>query len=58
MLFLLHFKLASVTCRCNVTGVVCAALGKEGDGGKFIVEDLCFAGLPDPTPRDIVDSDR
>ncbi|KAG7158415.1 DNA polymerase delta subunit 2-like [Homarus americanus] len=41
-----------------VTGVVCSVLGKEGDGGKFIVEDLCFAGLPDPVPRDVVSEDR
>ncbi|XP_054263776.1 DNA polymerase delta subunit 2-like [Macrosteles quadrilineatus] len=29
-----------------VTGVVCAVLGKEeAEGGKFLVEDWCFAGV-------------
>lgn len=30
-----------------VTGVLCAALGEEGSGGKFVVEELCFVGLPE-----------
>ncbi|KAK4308568.1 hypothetical protein Pmani_019744 [Petrolisthes manimaculis] len=42
----------------QVTGVVCAALGKQGEGGKFEVEDLCFAGLPDPIKREVVEEDR
>ncbi|KAK8726293.1 hypothetical protein OTU49_010194, partial [Cherax quadricarinatus] len=41
-----------------VTGLVCAVLGKEGDGGKFIVEDICFTGLPAPVPRQIIEEDR
>ncbi|XP_069170997.1 DNA polymerase delta subunit 2 [Procambarus clarkii] len=41
-----------------ITGLVSAVLGKEGDGGKFIVEDVCFAGLPTPVPREVIEEDR
>lgn len=41
-----------------VTGVTCAVLGKEGSGGKFEVEDMCFVGLPDPLKRDVIEEDR
>jgi len=42
-----------------VTGVLCAALGTEGSGGKFIVEELCFVGLPHPqTQQPTPDEDR
>ncbi|XP_063607268.1 DNA polymerase delta subunit 2-like [Penaeus indicus] len=39
-------------------GVICAVLGQEGSGGKFAVEDICFAGLPEPVKHDVVEDDR
>ncbi|KAG0723612.1 DNA polymerase delta subunit 2 [Chionoecetes opilio] len=41
-----------------VTGLVGAILGKASEGGKFEVEDTCFAGLPDPGPRQGPSQDR
>ncbi|XP_042872791.1 DNA polymerase delta subunit 2-like isoform X1 [Penaeus japonicus] len=41
-----------------VTGIICAVLGQEGTGGKFAVEDICFAGLPDPVKHEVVEDDR
>lgn len=42
-----------------VTGVLCAALGVEGSGGKFVVEELCFCGLPESkTNQSLCDEDR
>lgn len=41
-----------------VTGLVVAVLGKACEGGKFDVEETCFAGLPDPDPREGPSEDR
>lgn len=41
-----------------VTGLVVAVLGKACEGGKFDVEDMCFAGLPEPGPREVPNQDR
>ena len=42
-----------------ILGIICAALGaEEGVSGKFEVEDLCFAGLPDPIPRELPLNDK
>lgn len=39
-------------------GLVVAVLGKACEGGKFDVEETCFAGLPDPDPREGPSEDR
>ncbi|XP_068244383.1 DNA polymerase delta subunit 2 [Palaemon carinicauda] len=41
-----------------VTGVTCAVLGKEGTGGKFEVEEVCFVGLSDPVKREVIEDDK
>ncbi|KAK7072105.1 DNA polymerase delta subunit 2, partial [Halocaridina rubra] len=41
-----------------VTGITCAVLGIERVGGKFEVEDICFAGLPDPIKREVIEENR
>lgn len=33
-----------------VTGVICAAVGKEDNDGKFVVEDYCWAGCNTVSP--------
>lgn len=40
------------------SGIICGILGQEGSGGKFAVEDICFAGLPEPVKHDVVEDDR
>ncbi|NXN40369.1 DPOD2 polymerase, partial [Rhinoptilus africanus] len=41
-----------------VTGTIFAVYGSEQDGGKFLVEDHCFASLPRPLPWKGPSSDR
>ncbi|XP_075592872.1 DNA polymerase delta subunit 2 [Balearica regulorum gibbericeps] len=41
-----------------VTGTVFAVYGSEQDDGKFLVEDHCFANLPQPLPWKGPSSDR
>lgn len=39
-------------------GIVCGVKGYEEIGGLFYVEDMCFAGLPQAIPSDVVESDK
>ncbi|NXG82511.1 DPOD2 polymerase, partial [Stercorarius parasiticus] len=41
-----------------VTGTIFAVYGSEQDDGKFLVEDHCFANLPQPLPCKGPSSDR
>ncbi|XP_010294726.1 PREDICTED: DNA polymerase delta subunit 2, partial [Phaethon lepturus] len=41
-----------------VTGTIFAVYGSEQDNGKFLVEDHCFANLPQPLPWKGPSSDR
>ncbi|XP_045116408.1 DNA polymerase delta subunit 2-like [Portunus trituberculatus] len=41
-----------------VTGLVVAVLGKASEGGKFHVEEMCYAGLPDAVKQEELTQDR
>lgn len=42
----------------HVTGVPVAVLGEVGADGRFVVEDVCYAGLPKQIERPLIQSDR
>lgn len=44
--------------RAPTTGTILAVYGSEQEDGGFLVEELCFAGLPQPLPWAGPSSDR
>lgn len=42
----------------HVTGIVAAVLGVEQEGGKFVVEDICYASVSEQIERPVLKDNR